>query len=103
GSGSATVQLQVTNELEQRFSASVPVQRWADIPLAGMQIFDRDVLGTDFAQTEVRSAQGSPGIVVVALTDRASDDGDSAGAPLAAVPRAVGVHADQDRISLAGE
>ena len=35
GTGSAVVQMSVTNELEQRFSTSVQVQRWAEIPLAG--------------------------------------------------------------------
>jgi hypothetical protein len=96
------VNLEVTNEFEQRFSTAVSVQRWADIPLAGMHIFDRDVLGTDFAQTEVKPTQG-PGIIVVALTDRATDSGDTVGGSIAAVPHAVGVHADQDRISLTSE
>lgn len=100
GSGAATVQLQVFNELEQRFSASVPVQRWAEIALADNAIFSRDVLGTDFAQTVVRSSMGSPGIIVVALGDRRAADGGTAGGSIAVVPHAVGAHADQDRIVL---
>jgi hypothetical protein len=100
GSGAASVQLQVFNELEQRFSASVPVQRWAEIALADNNVFSRDVLGTDFAQTVVRSSMGSPGIIVVALGDRRATDGGTAGGSIAAVPHPVGARADQDRIVL---
>jgi hypothetical protein len=103
GTGGAPVQVRVTSELEQSFSTSLSVQRWADIPLGGMTIFDRNLLGGDFVQTRLSTAQVSPGIVVVALTDRASTAGEAAGGAVIAVPFAAGVHAGQDRILLADE
>ena len=76
------------------------MQRWAEIALADNNVFSRDVLGTDFAQTVVRSSMGSPGIIVVALGDRRATDGGTAGGSIAVVPHAVGARADRDRIVL---
>jgi len=104
GTGGATAQIEVINEVEQRFTASAPVQRWAEIALADNPIFGRDVLGTDFVQIRVRAAQASgSGIVVVALSDRATADGASAGGAIAAVPVGMGARAERDRIVFAGE
>ncbi|MDX2166024.1 MAG: hypothetical protein SF182_03140 [Deltaproteobacteria bacterium] len=51
-----------TNEFEQRFSAAARVSCWTDLVLAEVaQIFDRDVIGADWLQTEIRAAGQTPG------------------------------------------
>ena len=102
GAGAATVQIQVTNEFEQRFSASALVQRWAEIALSDIPVFQQGVAG-DFLETSLRAATTSPGIVVVALSDRAFDDGSPAGGAVVAVPHPEGPRDGQDRIILADQ
>jgi hypothetical protein len=59
---SLTLNLLVTNEFEQRLSTSTQVSCWADFALTDVdQIFARDILGGDWAQTELRSAGQTPG------------------------------------------
>jgi len=51
-----------TNEFEQRFSAAAQVTCWTDLALADVsQVFERDIIGADWAQTEIRSAGQTPG------------------------------------------
>lgn len=101
GGGGATLNLFVTNEFEQRLSASTVVQRNEEIPLADFPILQRDVLGSDFAQLRVRPA-GPPsgGVVIVALSDRADAAGNTAGGAEAVLPYPEGAHDQTDRIVL---
>jgi len=56
---SVTVQFLVTNEFEQRLSASTAVQGWSDLSLSDLgPIFAFDTLGTTVAQTRVSSVNG---------------------------------------------
>jgi hypothetical protein len=103
-SGSATVQLLLVNEFEQRFSSALSVARWKDVALGDLTIFDRDVIGTDFLRTRLRSAEASgPGILVVYFSDQVTTDGAATGGAVAAVPYPEGVRAQQDRIVLSDE
>jgi hypothetical protein len=57
-----TLNFLATNEFEQRLSTSAQVTCWTDFALADVdRIFDRDVLGADWAQTEIRAAGQTPG------------------------------------------
>lgn len=71
---SLTLQLLVTNELEQRFSASATVDCWADLALADINpIFHRDTAGSDWLQTQVRSSAAAPfGFRLVQTTEHAT-------------------------------
>lgn len=66
-----TLQFEVVNELEQRFSTSASVDCWAELALGDVNpIFTREVLGADSVQTRVRSSAASAsGFVVVQQTD----------------------------------
>lgn len=101
GNGAAIVKISVTNEFEQRLSTSILVQQRAEIPLANRLIFNVSVAGTTFIHARVGTAAGSPGVAIVAMSERVTDAGASAGAHEAAVPHADGVHDLQDRILLA--
>ena len=64
---SVSVQLQITNELEQTFSAGTAVTGWLDTPLGDINSsLTRSVIGTDFAQTQIGPAGASGGFVIVA-------------------------------------
>ncbi|MBI3783692.1 MAG: hypothetical protein HY270_09835 [Deltaproteobacteria bacterium] len=67
---SVTLQFKVTNELEQTFSASTTVTCWADLELGKVNaVFQRDTLGGEWAQTQIRSAASTPhGFLVVQQT-----------------------------------
>jgi hypothetical protein len=66
------VALAVTNEFEERFSGSVSVTCWADLPLADIAegLFERARLGSDAAQTRLAPAGESGGFVLVSVTER---------------------------------
>jgi hypothetical protein len=63
-----TVQFTVANEFEELFSASIPVDCWANFFLSDFpfSIFDEGTLGTRFAQTEMFSPVDHPGFIGVA-------------------------------------
>jgi hypothetical protein len=67
-----TLQFRITNELEQVFSASTAVTCWADFDVAEVDnVFDRDVVGSDWLQTQVRVVNGDGrGIMLVQQTVR---------------------------------
>jgi len=71
-----TLQFEIINEFEQRFSASTVVSGWRDFRLTDInQLFDYDVLGADSVQTRVRTAASSAaGFVVVQQTEFAADN-----------------------------
>ena len=103
GSGGTIVQIANVNEFEQRFSTSVPVQRWKEYPLTDA-IFTREVLGTDFMQTSLRAVENvGSGVVVIALSRQVDGEGGAAGGAVAAVPYAEGARGTQDRILLADQ
>jgi hypothetical protein len=66
-----TLQLLTWNEFEQRFSSSTNVTCWADLKLTDInQLFDRDTIFSDFAQTRIRpSSQTGSGFMMVATED----------------------------------
>lgn len=62
-----TVQFVLTNEFEERFSASRSVTCWGDLALSEIDaVFREAQLGTRFVQTRMSSPAGGPGFVVVA-------------------------------------
>jgi hypothetical protein len=69
--GSVVVQIIITNELEQTFSASQSVQCWADFALGEYnELFTRDVVGSDWLQTEIRVAgPNSGGVMLMQQTE----------------------------------
>jgi len=61
-----TVVFEVTNEFEEVFFASMPVEGWFDGPLSSVSdVFSASRLGTLAAQTRMRPALGDPGFLVV--------------------------------------
>jgi hypothetical protein len=103
GTGAAHVQMFVTNEFEQRLSTTVDVARWMRVALADLQIFTREVTGSDFVHVAVMTPTDPPGIALVALSRRVSEGGAAAGGSIAAVPFADGIRSAQDRIVLVAE
>jgi hypothetical protein len=73
-----TLQFEIINELEQRFTTSAQVTCWADHRLTDISpLFGREVLGADAVQTRVRTTESSAaGFVVVQQTELAADDPD---------------------------
>lgn len=72
-SATATVQVIITNEFEEVFSAATTVSTWADLPLSSItRVFEESVLGSAIAQTRVMPADGESGFVVIAQTLRDS-------------------------------
>jgi len=98
--GSITVQLEVTNELGQRFSATQEVTCWADLSLAEISTsLTFAVLGTASAQTRLAPGATSGGFVVLAESERRA----AGGAVLsrdALVPQQEGAAAASDVIIL---
>jgi hypothetical protein len=74
---SVALQFVIINEFEQTFSAATTVTCWADTPLGAVNpVFNFDVLGTAFTQTQIRGKAGQPGgFLVVAQTNRAESGG----------------------------
>lgn len=72
---SLTLQLRVTNEIEQTFSASTTITCWADLRLSDVNsIFQRDALGANWVETRIRPASGTAqGFMLVQQTVRESD------------------------------
>jgi hypothetical protein len=104
GADAALLMLAMTNEFEQRLTASTSVARREAIPLAEFPIFQREVVGTDFMQVRIRpSTTESAGVVLVALTDRSAGDQSPAGGAEAMVPYPEGAREASDRIVLGGE
>lgn len=70
------VEITVFNEMAERFTASASVTCWQDLALADVAgaIFDRDVLGSGFAEARFRPADGSGGFLMVAHTTREVGD-----------------------------
>jgi hypothetical protein len=73
---SVDIDIIVFNELGERFTGTASVTCWADLALAdiGGQLFDRAMLGTDFAEARLRPAEGSGGFLIVAETTHATGD-----------------------------
>ena len=68
---SVTLQLLLTNEFEQTFSASTTVTCWLETPLGSIDpVFNRDSLGGQLVQTRMRTVSGDGGFLVVAQTLR---------------------------------
>ena len=67
--------LQVTNELEQSFSATTTITCWTDQRLSDINpILQRDVLGGDWVQTRVRANRDTPhGFMLVQQTVRQTE------------------------------
>jgi hypothetical protein len=65
-----TLQLLTWNEFEQRFSSSTNVTCWADLKLTDInQLFDRNTLFSDFAQTRIRSSSGTDSGIMMVSTE----------------------------------
>jgi hypothetical protein len=97
--GNVTLQLQVTNELEQTFSTSTSVECWADLTLGDVSlVFQSSVLGTPTAQTRVRPAANDGGVLLVVEEFRDSGGVGALVASSAGGSYAEGVHAIPDLI-----
>lgn len=95
-----TVQLQVTNEFEQRFAATTTVDCWADFdPAAISNVFRAEVLGSAAATTHLAPATGSGGFVVLAERERRAAGG-AVVARDALVPQQDGVLETGDAVTL---
>jgi len=96
------VEVTVFNELGQQFTGGVSVTCWADLSLAdvGGQIFERDVLGTDYAEARLRPADGSGGFMLVAETTRATGDASIVASTTGVSPHHRGVSVASDVIVL---
>jgi hypothetical protein len=58
---SVTLQLRLTNEFEQSFTASTTITCWANLRLSDVSgVFHRDVIGASWLKTEVRSTGADP-------------------------------------------
>jgi hypothetical protein len=78
-----TAQFIVTNEFEEMFSAATSVTVWADLALSSISdVFERPVLGTDYAQTRMRPGGGSGGFMVVAQQFQSAGPGSADAAPM---------------------
>ena len=97
-----TIEITVFNELGQQFSGGVSVSCWADLSLSevGGQIFDRDMLGTDYAEARLRPADGSGGFMLLAETTRATGDAVVIASSTSVNPHHRGVSAASDVIVL---
>ena len=61
------VQFLLTNEFEERLSASITVTCWANFRLSDVDVvFRQDFVGTRFVQTVMSSPDGGPGFLAVA-------------------------------------
>jgi virginiamycin B lyase len=94
------VGLSVTDGFGQRFSIATGVTGWSDLPLATIDnIFSRDVLQTDHAQTQVSPAQPGDGNGVMALAQEFHDSGPPASSTASAAinlyPQGQRVDGDQ--------
>jgi hypothetical protein len=95
------VQLSVTNEFEQTFSAATTVDCWGNFTLSEVGIvFDSVVLGTLTAHTQIRSAATHGGILLVAEEFRSTGGAEPVVASAAASVYAEGAHAISDVIRL---
>lgn len=99
---SLVVQFAVTNQFEQRFSASMRVSGRLDAALAAINtVFTRPTLGTDYAQTTINTAPGTGGgMLVVAQEFHDSGPPTSVVSSAAMNPHAQGAQAALDHISL---
>lgn len=78
------------------------MQRWQEVRLADLPLFDFELTGSEFLETRLLpSAASGSGFVVLALTARTSDSGDPVGGAVAALPHAERPRQGQDRIVLA--
>lgn len=80
---SVTLNLQVTNDLAQSFSASRSISGWTTTSLRDIDgLFSAEVLGAPVAQTVIRAAQSSPSglLGIVEAFHRAGDGRQSAAA-----------------------
>jgi hypothetical protein len=96
-----TVQLSVTNEFEQSFSASTTVDCWGDFALSDVSfVFDSSALGTLTAHTQIRPSVASGGFLVVAEEFRSTGGVEPVVASAAANVYAEGARAISDVIRL---
>jgi len=80
-----TLQFLISNELEERFSASTTIACWADLPLTAIDapnrpersVFHRNTLGTDYVQTRITTIDPTRGMAIVAHTFYGSGAGES--------------------------
>jgi hypothetical protein len=99
---SVAIEIAVFNELGQQFTGGVSVSCWADLSLAdvGGQIFDRDMLGTDYAEARLRPADGSGGFLLIAETTRATGDASVVASTASVNPQHRGISVASDVIVL---
>ncbi len=91
----------ITNELAAFFSASTSISGPSDIQLASIPAFTRNVLGTDYAQTQIASVAGQvSGIVTLAQEFHSSGGPGSLTASAALNPHSQGSRAEPDTIVL---
>lgn len=98
--GRVTVQFLVTNEYEQKFSASTTVACWSRFFLhevdsrtsPQLSVFSYGTLGTTVAQTRITPVAGNGGVVGVAEVVRADNNQNQARA-------ALNLHVEGDRFS----
>jgi hypothetical protein len=99
--GSVLLDLEVTNELAQRFSTSASVTCWADLSLADVSgIFDVAVLGGEAAVTRIQPGASSGGFVVVAEIERRASAAGPVISRAALTPHQDGAAAASDAIIL---
>jgi hypothetical protein len=68
-----TAQFLITNEFEETLTASTTVTCWGDFGLSSINaVFQRGLLGSDYAQTRIRPGAGSGGFIVVAQQFRSA-------------------------------
>lgn len=99
--GSVVVQMQVTNELAQRFSTSASVSCWADLSLAEVSpVFDVATLGGEAVSTRFAPSPGSGGFALRAEVERRADAAGPVVSRSALAPQQEGAVASPDTIVL---
>lgn len=98
GPAPLTLEFRLTSELEQTFSASTTMTCWADLRLSDVNpIFQRDLLGANWVQTRVSSADSTPrGFMLVQQGVRESARPVTLSAVATVPPHATGAVASDD-------
>jgi hypothetical protein len=92
----AIVQLLITNELEQNFSATTGITCWSNVTLRDINsLFDVEALGTPVARTRILPTTTSGSLLVLAEEVRSAPD-----AAIPAAAAAANVHGDGESIDV---